>query len=92
MGVDKPNIRLVIHAQIPSSVAAYLHESGRAGRDQEQSHCALLYDPRDLDLGQHFIDESVPDADFVDRVHDALLRAIDESPTPLDGYRYVNLR
>ena len=49
MGVDKSNIRLVVHAEIPGSLENYLQEAGRAGRDQQDAHCVLLYDPEDID-------------------------------------------
>ncbi len=50
MGVDKPDVRLVIHLDTPGSLENYLQEAGRAGRDQEPARCVLLYDEADLDV------------------------------------------
>ena len=49
MGVDKADIRLVVHADIPGSLENYLQEAGRAGRDQGQARCVLLYDAQDIE-------------------------------------------
>lgn len=49
MGVDKADIRLVVHAEIPGSLENYLQEAGRAGRDREHARCVLLYDPNDIE-------------------------------------------
>lgn len=49
MGIDKDDVRLVIHADIPGSLENYLQEAGRAGRDTRQAHCVLLFDEQDIE-------------------------------------------
>lgn len=72
MGIDKEDIRYVIHAEIPGSIEAWYQEIGRAGRDGKSSDCLLLYDEADLTTQMEFIRWSNPDADFYQRVYDLL--------------------
>lgn len=58
MGVDKPDVRLVIHLDTPGSLENYLQEAGRAGRDQAPARCVLLFDEKDLDVQFRLLKQS----------------------------------
>ena len=68
MGIDKEDIRFVLHAEVPGSVEAWFQEIGRAGRDGLPARCALLYDERDLLTQMEFINWSNPEAAIYERV------------------------
>ncbi|MEO6808427.1 MAG: RecQ family ATP-dependent DNA helicase [Isosphaeraceae bacterium] len=82
MGVDKPDIRLVVHYNMPGTLEAYYQEAGRAGRDSEPADCVLLYAPGDRYLQEFFIENEYPPPDVVYRVYD-YLRGIDADPIEL---------
>ena len=87
LGVDKSDIRFVIHAQMPGNIEAYYQETGRGGRDGDPVRCTLLYDTRDRRVQQFFLAGRYPDADQVESVYERLKTLAAESSVGFDVLR-----
>ena len=82
MGIDKPNIRYILHYQTPGSLEQYVQEIGRAGRDGHPAHCILLFDPADLEIQEHLQALSRPSVRHLERLEDALTAWMREQRAP----------
>ena len=82
MGIDKSNIRFVIHADLPKSIENYYQETGRAGRDGEAAHCTLLFSPGDISKLRFFID-TMTDETERKRSLDALSKVVSFASTSI---------
>jgi len=72
MGIDKPNVRFVIHIDLPDTLEAYFQEAGRAGRDELPSFAVILYDHSDLLALEQNFQNSYPEKDYIKNVYQAL--------------------
>ena len=77
MGIDKPDIRFVVHAELPGSVEAYTQEAGRAGRDGLPSLCVLLFSPADMSTQEFFIEGANPPPELFRKVWPLLGEALE---------------
>ncbi len=72
LGIDKPNIRFVVHYDLPGSIEAYAQEAGRAGRDGDLSRCILLYRMSDTRVQNYFLTGKYPDIEEVQKIFGTL--------------------
>lgn len=81
MGIDKSNVRFVIHYNMPQDIESYYQEAGRAGRDQLDSECILLFSDRDIDLQKFFISSSSADDEYKEKQGEKLRQMIQYTKT-----------
>ena len=73
MGIDKPDVRLVLHYDYPASMEAYYQEAGRAGRDRQAARCVILYGVDDHHTHEFLLEQAHPSAQVVRAVYDVLI-------------------
>lgn len=79
LGIDKPNVRLIIHFDLPGTLEAYYQEAGRAGRDRQPSYAVLLYHPSDRYLREFFLEGENPSPPLIRSVYRHLLNNREDS-------------
>ena len=98
MGIDKPDVRFVVHVDVPGTLEAYYQEAGRGGRDGRAAHAVLLFQPGDEGTQRALIESGYPDAQAVRAVYDAAcslaqlpIGSLPEAPVAIDAEKVARV-
>lgn len=92
MGIDRPDVRYVLHYEMSGTLEAYYQEAGRAGRDGEDARALMLYSPQDRNLHEYFIEEESPSEKDLRKVHEYLVREPETTVRNLESATYLKER
>lgn len=89
MGIDKPDVRLVMHYDLPDSPEAYFQEAGRAGRDGKKAYAVLLFHPSDATTLKRRVSDTFPQKPYIRSIYDKLCYYYELAPGEGEGARFI---